>query len=145
MSALASPLLVASAGVVLMLGVIHVVLTLFSNKFQPREPMLESRLKEVSPILTRQTTMWKAWVGFNLSHSFGLIFFGLIYGYLALVHGPLLFASPFLLTVGAALLGGYLFLCRRYWFSAPFRGVLLATVLYGLALCAHGTGGAHRP
>ena len=120
-----------------MLGVLHLVLTFFSNKFHPREAAIEARLKEVSPILTRQTTMWKAWVGFNVSHSFGLILFGLVYGYLALIHGPLLFASPFLLSVGLALLGGYLFLCKRYWFSTPFRGIVLATVLYVLGLCAH--------
>jgi hypothetical protein len=120
-----------------MLGVAHLVLTFFSNKFHPREPGLEARLKEVSPILTRETTIWRAWVGFNVSHSFGLILFGLVYGYLALIHAPLLFASPFLLSVGLALLGGYVFLCKCYWFSTPFRGTVLATVLYVLALCAH--------
>jgi hypothetical protein len=120
-----------------MLGVVHLVLTFRSNKLHPREPALEARLKEVSPILTRETTMWRAWVGFNGSHSFGLILFGLVYGYLALIHGPLLFASPFLLGVGLALLGGYVFLCKRYWFGTPFRGIALATVLYVLALCAH--------
>ncbi len=95
-----------------------------------------ARLREVSPVITRQTTMWKAWIGFNASHSYGAILFGLVYGYLALVHGPLLFGSPFLLTVGLLLLGGYVFLAQRYWFSVPFRGIVLATTLYVLALAA---------
>jgi hypothetical protein len=48
-------------------------------------------------VLTRQTTMWRAWIGFNASHSMGAVFFGLVYGYLALLHVELLFRSPFLL------------------------------------------------
>jgi hypothetical protein len=136
-SAIASLLLATSALVILALGVAHLVFTFRGNKFHPRDAALEARLKEVSPIITRETTMWKAWVGFNASHSYGAILFGLVYGYLALVHGPFLFASPFLLGVGLLLLGGYVFLGKRYWFSIPFRGIVLATALYVLALGAH--------
>lgn len=64
------------------------------------------------------------------------ILFGLVYGYLALVHGSVLFGSTFLLSVGLLLLCGYVFLGKRYWFSFPFRGILLATCLYVLALVA---------
>lgn len=80
--------------------------------------------------------MWKAWVGFNASHAFGAILFGAVYGYLALAHGAILFQSQFLLLLGLLLLGGYVFLGKRYWFSVPFRGILLAAVLYAIALVA---------
>ena len=36
--------------------------------------------------ITRETTVWRANLGFNASHSLGLITFGLVYGYLALAH-----------------------------------------------------------
>ncbi len=78
--------------------------------------------------------MWKAWVGFNASHSFGAILFGLVYGYLALLHPAFLFKSAFLLVVGLGLLGGYAFLGARYRFSVPFRGILLSLILYAFAL-----------
>ncbi len=78
--------------------------------------------------------MWKAWIGFNASHSYGAMLFGLVYGYLALAHAPFLFASPFLLAVGLVLLGGYGLLGWQYWFSVPFRGIALATALYVAAL-----------
>jgi hypothetical protein len=78
--------------------------------------------------------MWKAWVGFNASHGYGAILFGAVYGYLSLVHSAFLFQSPFLLSLGLLLLGGYVFLGKRYWFSVPFRGILLATVFYVIAL-----------
>jgi hypothetical protein len=32
------------------------------------------------------------------------------------------------------LLGGYAWLGKHYWFSVPFRGILLATALYVIAL-----------
>jgi hypothetical protein len=35
--------------------------------------------------------MWKAWVGFNASHSYGAILFGLVYGYLASMSSEVVF------------------------------------------------------
>jgi len=91
-------------------------------------------MRAVSPVITRETTMWRAWVGFNASHSYGAILFGAIYGYLALLHSEFLFDSTFLLLLGLLLLGGYVFLGQRYWFSVPFRGILAATACYAAAL-----------
>ena len=134
MVALAPSLVAASATIILLLGLVHLLYTFHGRKLHPRDAELEARLKEVSPVITRETTMWKAWVGFNASHSFGAILFGTVYGYLAVVHSSFLFQSPFLLLVGLLLLAGYVFLGKRYWFSVPFRGILLATVLYVAAL-----------
>jgi hypothetical protein len=136
MSALASFLLAASALIIFTLGVLHLVLTFRGTKLHPRDATLEARLKEVSPVITRETTMWKAWIGFNASHSYGAILFGVVYGYLAVFHAEFLFRDAFLLIVGLLLLGGYIFLGRRYWFSVPFRGILVATALYFAALVA---------
>jgi hypothetical protein len=130
-----TPLLVAaSAAILLLLGLIHLLYTFRGNKLHPRDPALEARLKEVSPVISRETTMWNAWIGFNASHSYGAILFGLVYGYLALFHGAFLFASTFLLLLGLALLTGYVFLGKVYWFSVPFRGIVLSTALYVTAL-----------
>jgi len=129
-NALASSLVAASAAIILLLGLVHLLYTFHGTKLHPRDPQLMAELKKVSPVITRQTTMWKAWVGFNASHSFGAVLFGAVYGYLALAHGTLLFRSTFLLGRGPLLLVGYVFLGKLYWFSVPFRGIVLATVLY---------------
>ena len=134
MVALAPSLVAASATIILLLGLVHLVYTFHGRKLHPRDADLETRLKQVSPVLTRETTMWRAWVGFNASHSFGAILFGAVYGYLAVVHSAFLFQSPFLLLLGLLLLAGYVFLGKLYWFSVPFRGIVLATVLYVAAL-----------
>ncbi|MDH4107878.1 MAG: hypothetical protein OEW35_06150 [Gammaproteobacteria bacterium] len=134
MSELAPYLLAGSAAVLFLLGLLHLVYTFHGPRLLPRDAELQERMKSVSPVITRETTMWKAWIGFNASHSFGAILFGLVYGYLALFHPAFLFESAFLLGVGVVLLGAYTFLGARYWFSIPFRGMLLSLILYALAL-----------
>lgn len=130
----ASILMAASAGVILALGLVHLLYTFHGEKLTPRDPMLQAAMRAASPVLTRQTTMWKAWVGFNASHSLGAILFGLVYGYLALAHGAFLFASPFLLAVGFGMLATYLALGYAYWFSIPFRGIGLSLACYVAAV-----------
>jgi len=132
--ALASWLVAASAAIPLLFGLLHLLFTFHGTKILPRDRELQTRMEQVSPVITRQTTMWKAWVGFNASHGFGLILFGAAYGYLAIVRSGFLFQSGFLLWLGLVLLLGYVFLARRYFFRTPFRGLVLATILYGLAL-----------
>jgi hypothetical protein len=136
MSALAPWLVAASAAIVLLLGLAHLLFTFRGPKLLPRDPALLARMREVSPVITRQTTMWKAWIGFNASHSYGLILFGAVYGELALAHGDVLFGSVFLLALGLVLLLGYVVLAGRYFFRTPLLGVVLATVLYVAALIA---------
>ena len=74
--------------------------------------------------------MWRCWVGFNATHSMGLVLFGLVFGFLALAHDQLLFRSPFLLVVGLAMLGGFVVLGKVYFFSAPLRGVSISLACY---------------
>jgi hypothetical protein len=124
----------ASAAIILVLGVVHLLYTFHGAKLWPRERELGIRMEQVSPVMTKETTMWKAWIGFNASHSYGAILFGAVYGYLSLVQPTLLFQSMFLLSVGLFLLGGYVFLAKRYWFSVPFRCIVVAAVLYVTAL-----------
>lgn len=131
---LPSVLIAASAAIIFTLGALHLWYTFRGNKLHPRDPELRARLEQVPLVLTRQTTMWKAWVGFNASHSLGALLFGTIYGYLAVVHGALLLQSWFLLSLGLLTLVAYAFLGKRYWFSVPFRGILLAAVIYAGAL-----------
>jgi hypothetical protein len=128
---LAQGLVVASAAISLFLGCLHLAFTFSGPKLTPRDPALQARMSEVAPVITRQTTMWKAWIGFNASHSFGPILFGAIYAYLAVAHPSILFRSIFLVASGGLLLLGYIILAKLYWFSAPFRWALLALACYG--------------
>lgn len=130
MKPLAGVLVASAAAILLVFGLAHLRLTFRGPKLLPRDASLRTRMEEVSPVITRQTTMWKAWIGFNATHSVGLILYGLVYGYLALLHDDLLFESQFLLGLGLLLLIGYGVLARKYFFRTPLLGIVLASLLY---------------
>jgi hypothetical protein len=70
------------------------------------------------------------WVGFNATHSLGLILFGAVYGYLAICQREFLFRSWFLLALGFLVLLGYGIIAKLYFFSSPFRAIVIATIIY---------------
>lgn len=124
-----------SAGIILTLGTIHLLYTFRGRKLLPRDSELHAAMQNVAPGISSQTTMWKAWIGFNASHSMGAILFGAIYGYLAAFEAGILFGSFYLTLVGFVMLAGLLLLAKRYWFSAPVTGIAvsLACYVFGVA------------
>ena len=127
-------LMVLSASILLTLGTMHLASTFWGTSFAPRDPALQVSMSRISPVLSEETTMWRCWMGFNASHSMGLILFGLIYGYLALAHDQLLFRSPFLLLVGLVMLACLIVVCRLYFFRAPLIGVSISFVFYVVSI-----------
>jgi hypothetical protein len=123
-------LMVLSASIVFALGVVHLVYTFWGPNLTPRDPALQISMSQISPVITKETTMWRAWVGFNATHSMGLILFGLVFGFLALTHAQLLFQSPFLLGVGLAMHVGFAVLCKVYFFRAPLTGISISLACY---------------
>ena len=125
-------LIATSAAIALVLGFLHLAYTFFTRKLNPRDEELERLMRQVSPRLTRQTTMWKGWIAFNASHSLGIILFGTIYGYLSLFAWPLLVRSGFFLGLGIAFFASHLLVAKRYMFKSPLISVALAASLYFL-------------
>jgi hypothetical protein len=123
-------LMVLSAGIAFTLGVVHLIYTFWGTKLTPRDPALKVSMTQIAPVITKDTTMWRCWIGFNATHSMALILFGLIFGFLAVMHGELLFQSRFLVIVGVAMLGGLVAVSKFYFFSAPLMGTSLALVCY---------------
>ena len=127
-------LMVLSASIILTLGVVHLVYTFWGPMLTPRDPALQISMSQISPVITQETTMWRCWVGFNASHSMGLILFGLVFGFLALAHGQLLFRSPFLLAVGLAMLAAFVVLCKLYFFSSPLTSISISLACYVVSI-----------
>ena len=123
-------LIALSSAILLALGVIHLAYTFSGTKLTPRDTEVQASMAQTSPVISKELTMWQAWIGFNATHSMFLILFGLIYGYLALAQSELLFRSPYLMIVGAAMLLSLLALSRLYLFSIPFTGVCIALLCY---------------
>ena len=120
----------ASAAIVLILGIVHLSYTFWGTKLFPADPSVAEAMKSTHLVITSETTTWKAWTGFNATHSIALILFGLNYGYLSLFHATVLYNSMFLELVGLIILISLALLSWNYFFSVPLIGVLIALVFY---------------
>ena len=132
---LAQVLILIGAALFGTLGTLHLIYTFFTDKFDARDAATNAAMRSSHMVLTRRTTVWKAWVGFNASHSLGAMLFAAIYLVLALGHMALLRESAALVWLAVAGSTGYLALAQRYWFRTPLIGVALATACFvGAAL-----------
>jgi hypothetical protein len=136
-----SALMASAAAIIFVLGMLHFVFTFAGARLHPRDVRLQRRMQQVAPVISGDTSMWRAWIGFNASHSLCALLFGLLYGYLALVRPALLFADPFLLALAAGLLATLLWLAWRYWFRVPFLGIALAFGCCVASILVAGAGG----
>ncbi len=112
------------------LGVIHFYYTFFTTKFDPRNKNVAHEMENSPMRLTDETTMWKAWTGFNASHSASAIFIGLVNIFLAIKYFYVIedsFLFSFLTIVTSVF---YMWLAKKYWFSIPFYGLLVATMCF---------------
>jgi hypothetical protein len=126
----------ASAAVIFSLGLLHLIYTFWGPKLRPRDTELQAAMNKVSPVISKETTMWRCWIGVNATHSMSLILFGVIYGFLALEHPELLFHSTFLLAVGFATLCGFFVLAKLYFFSIPFAGITISLICFIASIVA---------
>ena len=127
---LARTLIAASSAIMLLLGAAHLLYTFWGNKLAPRDPAVQAAMNATQLVLTSETTVWRAWTGFNASHSLYAAFFGLMFGFLAIAQPELLLRSTYLQLLGFAVLLSFVVLARLYWFSVPLAGVSLALGCY---------------
>ena len=82
------------------------------------------------------TTMWRAWVGFNFSHSLGAVLFGAgcIAAGLLITPGTIPRAALLVPVVVSAL---YVVMAIKYWFRIPAGGTAIATALFAIAFAAY--------
>jgi hypothetical protein len=123
-------LIIIGASIFGLLGLAHLLFTFFTNKFNAFNPDVTESMKGTSPVLTKETTMWDAWVGFNASHSLGAIFIAAVYIPLAAFNMDVIshsfYYSLLLVTISFA----YLSLAYRYWFKVPLLGIGIATACF---------------
>lgn len=130
---LAQTLWIAGSLIFLSLGTIHLLYTFFTDRFSARDSEVEEGMKNTHPKLTRQTTMWDAWVGFNASHSMGAIFLGIVNMILAVQYLPILENAYLLLLLTLGTAAFYLYLAQKYWFRIPLTGIAIANMFFWIA------------
>lgn len=130
MSELSRYFFLAGAVPFLVLGIAHAALTPLAPTDQkglsPSDPELPSAMARSRVRLTKRTDMWRAWVGFNLSHSLGATAFGAFV--LVIGMDSVVFAQHAAVGVPLSLLvsASYLCLAIKYWFRTPIIACALS-------------------
>src|SRR5690349_7983419 len=107
---------ITASSVYIILAGLHLLYTFFTNKFDARDSHTTDIMKQTHPVLTNRTTMWKAWIGFNGSHSAGGIFLGAVNIILAIFYFDFLSAALPLIILTDITSLFFLFLGIKYWF-----------------------------
>ncbi len=134
---MAQALLLIGASIFLLMGTGHGVLTLADLKqpraFTPPDPALREAMRRSGVRLHPTINLWDAWMGFNLTHSLGVMLFGGAFVYVG-AFAPLAFAQSVLLQfLAVAVSALYLILCIRFFFWKPTLGSALGLGCFCLA------------
>lgn len=119
--------------IITLLGLTHLYYTFFTNKFSSKNENMVAEMKSSYPILTKKTTMWKAWIGFNASHSSGAIFIGIINFYLTAKYFSILRSDHLFFVINILTIGYYIWLAKKYWFKIPLIGLSVSLVCFVLS------------
>ncbi|MFT5592780.1 MAG: hypothetical protein ACI8SR_001142 [Oceanicoccus sp.] len=123
-------LIIAGASILGILGAIHLFLTFFTSKFDAYDASVTSAMKGTSLVLTKDTSIWKAWVGFNASHSLGCMMLAGLYIPLSWSHYEIIQQSIWFSILPALIAMFYLILAKAYWFKVPLIGIFISTICF---------------
>ena len=126
-------LLLAGAAIFAVLGALHLAYTFVGTRLQPKDPAAIAAMQATHPRLTRETTVWRAWIGFNASHSLGAIVFAAFVIGLAGWRMDVLRDTPAFAWLAAGNAVAWLVLAWRYWFRIPRIGLLIASTCFLVA------------
>jgi hypothetical protein len=128
-------LLILGGSVFGVLGGLHAIYTLLDlrnpQRLVPVDPSVRYAMANSALRLSRGgTDMWRAWIGFNFSHSLGV----LLLAALAVWAGFRINRLPVAIMPALTLIGcAYLLLALLYWFRIPAIGVALGTGCFAAA------------
>lgn len=133
-------IIAAGASIFVVLGALHFRMTVADlkepRKFVPAKRELLEELKATRINMRKDVkNFWMSYLGFHFSHSVGVIFYGLVVIYCALVRPDIL--SDVMVRMVIVIFGGsYVLMARAFWFIIPFAGALIGVSLIaaGMAL-----------
>jgi len=128
-------LLILGGTVFVALGGLHAIYTLLDlrdpRRLVPVDPSVARAMANSALRLSSGgTDMWRAWIGFNFSHSLGVLLFGA----LAVWAGFRIKTLPVGIMPALILIGCvYLVLALLYWFRSPAIGIAIGTGCFAVA------------
>jgi hypothetical protein len=119
------------------MGAFHAAMSLADDfkprRFTPQNDDVRRRMNETSVRISRRSNMWKAWIGFNISHGLGAFAFGAIFFLIALHDFHLLTAFKPLMLLGVCVSLAYFLTALRYWFYVPAIGTGIGFACFAAA------------
>jgi len=122
-------LVIVGGAVFGILGALHALYTLLDlrnpRRLVPDDRAVKRAMANSTVRLSRGgTDMWRAWIGFNFSHSLGILLFAAL-AIWAGAHVSMLPQGvlPALILIGSI----YLLIALRYWFRIPAIGIAVGT------------------
>jgi hypothetical protein len=134
-SPMIATLLILGGAVFGVLGTLHAVYTLLDlrnpRRLVPADPSVAHAMAQSALRLSGgRTDMWRAWIGFNFSHSLGV----LMVAALEVWAGSRTDRLPVGIVPALTLIGCvYLVLSLLYWFRAPAIGIAVGTGCFAAA------------
>jgi len=135
LSPMIAVLLLLGGSISCALGGLHAIFT-FQDLRNPRrlvpvDPSVAQAMANSALRLSRGgTDMWRTWIGFNFTHSLGILLFGA----LAIWAGAQVKALPVGVLPTLTLIGClYLVICLLYFFRTPTIGVAIVTGCFAAA------------
>lgn len=126
--------MVATGGLLFfLLGALHLRLTVRDLKepqsFIPARKELLKELQATRINLRKDVkNFWLSYLGFHFSHSAGLMFYGAVATYCALVR-PDMFADVYVRLAIVIFGAAYVLMARAFWFIIPFAGAAIGVTL----------------
>jgi hypothetical protein len=125
-------LLDLGGGIFVLLGFLHALYTFLDirrpRRLVPHDPAVALAMTASFLRLSRGgTTMWRAWVGFNFSHSVGVILLGALCIGAGASFGAII-VPAWILLILVVISFIYLGLSVLYWFRIPTVGIAVASL-----------------
>ena len=113
------------------LGSLHAVFTCIDQRrpyrISPSDPAVRSAMQRSRLKIHPSSNLWQAWIGFNYSHSFGAMLYGIVFMILATDDFPRLTSSVSLMSIAIVIPLTYTWLAWSFWFITPAIGVTFSS------------------
>jgi hypothetical protein len=96
----------------------------------PHDPALAEAMTRSGVLLTRRTDVWRCWVGFNLSHSLGVVMLGATVVLIGISPDRFARDGALFVPMAACAAALYLLIGLRYWFRTPIIGCALSLACF---------------
>ncbi len=98
--------------------------------FTPVDNHVKNEMIKATILITDRMSLWNAWIGFNLSHGFGVLIFGVVFLLLARNNFDYIISIKFIYPLSIFIALVYLTMSLLFWFYLPSIGCFLGLLSF---------------